>query len=432
MCCAATSGLRGRGTEWRATLGFLDSAAAGQGAVLLVEGAQGTGKSRLLTATEETAARRGFVCARIRTDQPADLDEVAAQFTQAAARRPTLITVEDRQAADRSTVAALRALPAWLVGLPVGWAMVRRQDRAGPVTDWLFDEWIALGAIRIRLGPLPPPAVTEIVTEALDARPDDALLSLADGTGGNPGLLVALLDGLREEKAVAISNGSARLLSARPLRPVEETIDSWLRALSPSARNLLEVSALMEGPFTADQVALLMGYAPAELEAALDEAVSVGLLKVVGDRTMVFHHALVQESVARRVPEAVRATLRRQTARAGSRPAQPPPQPSRVAAGARVASERAEDSWDRLTGPERTVAELVAQGLSNRQAAERIFLSPHTVSFHLRKVYRKLGISSRVELTRITIERERAGLPATDPVAPPAVPARRGQDPTCR
>lgn len=386
MCSATTGGLTGRGTEWKATLAFLDSAAAGQGAVLLVEGAQGTGKSRLLTAAEETAARRGFVCARIRTDQPADLDEVATQFTQAAGRVPTLITVEDRQAADRTTVATLRSLPAWLAGLPVGWAMVRRPGQADPATDWLFDEWSALGAVRIRLGSLPPDAVTEIVTEALDARPDDALSSLASGTGGNPELLVALLDGLREERAVAISNGSARLTSARPLRPVEKTIDRWLEPLSPSARNLLEVAACREGPFTMDELAELIGCASGELETALDEAVSTGFLKVVGNRTMVFHHALVQQSVARRVPEAVRATLRRQ--------AQEP-------------AERAEDSWDRLTDLERTVAELVAQGLSNRQAAERIFLSPHTVSFHLRKVYRKLGISSRVELTRITIERER-------------------------
>jgi len=48
------------------------------------------------------------------------------------------------------------------------------------------------------------------------------------------------------------------------------------------------------------------------------------------------------------------------------------------------------DAWDALTGTERTVAELVAQGLTNREVAARIFLSPHTVSFHLRKVYRKL------------------------------------------
>jgi DNA-binding CsgD family transcriptional regulator len=64
------------------------------------------------------------------------------------------------------------------------------------------------------------------------------------------------------------------------------------------------------------------------------------------------------------------------------------------------------DAWDALTGTERTVAELVAQGLTNREVAARIFLSPHTVSFHLRKVYRKLGVRSRVDLTRASIHRE--------------------------
>jgi DNA-binding CsgD family transcriptional regulator len=423
MCCATTDGLRGRRTEWRATLGLLDSVAAGQGAVLLVEGARGTGKSRLLSAAEETAARRGFVCARVRTDQPTDLDEVAAHFAEGASRVPTLITVEDAQSADRSTVAALRALPAWLAGLPVGWVMVRRWGQADPAIEWLVDEWSALGAARIRLGPLPPGAVAEMVTEALDARPDEALLSLARGTGGNPGLLVSLLDGLREQKAVAISSGSARLLSTRLPRLAEQTIDSWLEQLSPSARNLLEVAAFMEGPFTADELALLIGCAPGELEAALDEAVGSGLLEVVRDQTMAFQHALVRQSVARRVPEAVRATFRRQAAGRSSRPAEPPPH---VAATVRVPAERAEDCWDRLTDSERTVAELVALGLSNRQTADRIFLSPHTVSFHLRKVYRKLGINSRVDLTRIAIERERAGLPTADPVAQPAALSQSG------
>jgi DNA-binding NarL/FixJ family response regulator len=49
----------------------------------------------------------------------------------------------------------------------------------------------------------------------------------------------------------------------------------------------------------------------------------------------------------------------------------------------------------------------VAQGLTNREVAARILLSPHTVSFHLRKVYRKLGIRRRVELTRSFVDRER-------------------------
>ena len=51
-----------------------------------------------------------------------------------------------------------------------------------------------------------------------------------------------------------------------------------------------------------------------------------------------------------------------------------------------------------LTAAETAVARLVAEGATNRQVAERLFLSPHTVSSHLRQVYAKLGIRSRGEL----------------------------------
>ena len=50
---------------------------------------------------------------------------------------------------------------------------------------------------------------------------------------------------------------------------------------------------------------------------------------------------------------------------------------------------------------------LIANGLTNREAAERLFISPHTVSTHLRHVFAKLGINSRVELARLALERER-------------------------
>jgi DNA-binding CsgD family transcriptional regulator len=37
-----------------------------------------------------------------------------------------------------------------------------------------------------------------------------------------------------------------------------------------------------------------------------------------------------------------------------------------------------------------------------------MFLSPHTIDFHLRQIFRKLQIDSRVDLTRLTIERDAA------------------------
>lgn len=56
--------------------------------------------------------------------------------------------------------------------------------------------------------------------------------------------------------------------------------------------------------------------------------------------------------------------------------------------------------WTDLTDTERTVAELVARGMTNKQAGRLMFLSRHTVDYHLRRVFRKLGLKSRVELAR--------------------------------
>jgi len=51
-----------------------------------------------------------------------------------------------------------------------------------------------------------------------------------------------------------------------------------------------------------------------------------------------------------------------------------------------------------LTGQERAVAKLVAEGMSNKQVAVELYVSVKTVQFHLTRVYSKLGISSRGEL----------------------------------
>jgi DNA-binding CsgD family transcriptional regulator len=67
-------------------------------------------------------------------------------------------------------------------------------------------------------------------------------------------------------------------------------------------------------------------------------------------------------------------------------------------------AERPASGWASLTDTERRVAHIVAEGLTNAQVAERLFLSRHTVDYHLRQIFRKLGIRSRVELTRVVVE----------------------------
>jgi DNA-binding CsgD family transcriptional regulator len=60
--------------------------------------------------------------------------------------------------------------------------------------------------------------------------------------------------------------------------------------------------------------------------------------------------------------------------------------------------------WESLTDTERRVADVVAEGLTNAESARRLYLSRHTVDFHLRQIFRKLAIRSRVELVRMVLQ----------------------------
>jgi DNA-binding CsgD family transcriptional regulator len=72
----------------------------------------------------------------------------------------------------------------------------------------------------------------------------------------------------------------------------------------------------------------------------------------------------------------------------------------------RVATaEKPATGWAAMTKSELAVAQLVATGLTNREIAERLFVSPHTVNTHLRQVFAKLEVKSRVDLTRLATER---------------------------
>ena len=70
-----------------------------------------------------------------------------------------------------------------------------------------------------------------------------------------------------------------------------------------------------------------------------------------------------------------------------------------LAASGETTRKRDPSTIDQLTPRELQIALDLASGLTTREAAAKLYLSPKTVEFHLRSVYRKLGIASRAQLT---------------------------------
>jgi DNA-binding CsgD family transcriptional regulator len=67
--------------------------------------------------------------------------------------------------------------------------------------------------------------------------------------------------------------------------------------------------------------------------------------------------------------------------------------------------DRPKTGWDALSETESVVVNLAAHGCTNQEIADKLFISPHTVDSHLRQIFGKLGVNSRVHLTRLVAGR---------------------------
>ena len=191
--------------------------------------------------------------------------------------------------------------------------------------------------------------------------------------------------------------GAARADALAQLGRIDEAAEALSRFLTGVARTGRK-SALMSAARVAAQIAVARGdhdRAQAECERAAGLAQMIGMPLEAGRVGLVAarcHHLAGRRAAAERALRAARKRFIMIGANAYRDLA------DRRAAELGIMVEDRPDPFKGLTQREQDIALLVCQGLSNRQIADRLYLSPKTVETHLTRVFAKLNVSARGDL----------------------------------
>ena len=333
----------------------------GSGSVILVEGRAGFGKSLVVEQTARGAAgfRVGSSRAFSGDDVGSMVSLLAALFggesplldptlldgerfvsagtidcidwledalAAAAGPRPLLVSIDDAHWMDGGSVAALRMLPERLSKLPIVWVLAFRSTASSPEQLDLFARLDCLGGEHVTLPPLEDQAVAQLVTDIVRAEPSPGLLELAALAGGDPSLIVELVQGAVDESLLHISAGRAELLDFRVPDTVRDVTQARIAGVSPLGRRAAAVGAALGTTFSYDHLAVMLDVPPAALLEPVEELVQAEILADVGTH-FAFENDLLWEEASDLVSPTVRRALQRQAVdvlvKAGISPIEP-------------------------------------------------------------------------------------------------------------
>jgi DNA-binding CsgD family transcriptional regulator len=344
-----TPPIRGRTGELKVIGALMAAVVQGRGGVLVIEGPPGIGKSRLLTEVLALAEKAGvralfgeafeyqqtvpffsLFMATLRADPPigdvealrrlggsADLrywvvHDLADAIHAAAAQTPLVIVLEDIHWADNGTLLALRSL-ATTPGVAVLWMVTARTGAGGTAVQQTLSVLQRTNATFVRLAAITPDAVADMVQDAVRARADASLLSLAAKAHGNPFLVSELVGGLGEEGRLDFSGGHAVATGATLPRRLSVGMQQRLDLLSDSASEVVRVAAVLPDRFSAGLLAAMLDRPPTSLLSALEEAVRADLFVEDGAQLR-FRHDLLREATRQSLPQSLRRAMERQSA----------------------------------------------------------------------------------------------------------------------
>ena len=340
----------GRDAELGLIRGELEHLSDGEEAVVIVEGAAGMGKSRLLAEVSTIARSLGIRVGNSAADSsetvvelatllaalfdgadplldPGDFTTLHAQPEQrfwllrdlqallerAALESPLLIAIDDAHWADGGTAAAIRTLPMRLMGLPIAWVIALRPPREATPLVRALEQLRHEGARTIVLGPLDDAAVTQLATGMLAAPPDSSILEQLAAADGSPFILVETLLGLQEEDRIRVVDGRAELTGGDVPRRLHVKMRERLGRLSDEASDAATVAASLGRTFTFDELARTLGKPASELLAPVGELLEANLLVERAEK-LAFWHDITRDAVRASVPITARRALDRQAA----------------------------------------------------------------------------------------------------------------------
>jgi DNA-binding CsgD family transcriptional regulator len=231
--------------------------------------------------------------------------------------------------------------------------------------------YAALGLLELGLGRIPE-AIEALETGDRHMRRHDMSSAVASL---RPDLVEAYVRAGRREEALEVLD--------RLAAEADATGSGWARAVVARGQSLLASDEAMRGAFEGALAlcdVLPMPFEQARTLLAFGERLRRAKQRAEAREPLTGALDAFERLGARPWAERARAELRATGGPAGTR--------------------RTQAAAEQLTPHELQIALLVAQGMTNREAAAALFLSPKTIEYHLGQIYRKLDVRGRAQLAR--------------------------------
>lgn len=355
--------LVGRRAELDAVRSVIGQAAQGRTRAVLIAGAAGIGKTRLMAEALAVAEGLGFrvlygACDDVEQDRPlrALVDALGSGSNPPTARRPELVellrvgadaagrpaavlgvvdgswviveslvdvledlastdpvalAIEDLQWADPLTLRVVHAVVRRMQRIPLVLLATIRPGSHGAHVDRTIADVISHGAMHLVLDSLDNGAAAELAGAVTGLPPGPGLLEQVGRAGGNPLFVIELVRALADDGALEVRDGRVEARWESPPPTLRLTLLRRLSHLPEDGMNLLRIASVLGSTFSVAELALLSGRTSAQLLPGLTAAMTAGLLNASRDR-LAFHHELVRDALYHDLPPAIRKGLHRE------------------------------------------------------------------------------------------------------------------------